>query len=81
VAASGIADGTASKYARIVSPFLLATPGWRDATLRDLVAFALTQSRPSAHITTSALRSFYAYAAGDGARNGTSHATVPRQVV
>jgi integrase/recombinase XerC len=59
--ASGFADHSIENYARPVTRLLMEVD-FRAATLDDLVAFSLTQPKRSAHITFSALRSFFSYA-------------------
>jgi site-specific recombinase XerD len=63
--AGGFADHTLENYTRPVTRLLMEVD-FRDATLQDLVTFSLSQPVRSAHITFSALRSFYGYAVSIG---------------
>jgi site-specific recombinase XerD len=84
--ASGFAEHSIENYYRPVTRFLMIVDH-REAALDDLVSFSLTQPQRSAHITYSALRSFFGYAMAVGAidadptqqlRSRAQPQTVPR---
>lgn len=62
---SGFAAHSRENYARPVLRFLAVSDPW-NADLQALVTFCLSQPPRSAHITFSALRSFYGYAMAVG---------------